>query len=286
MNETWPDYDDATRDDSLVTVRLDAFPERVRAGMSSAIGRRDYQQDAAMVGDDLAYADTNRMIAILCDGMGGLSGGEAASNLCATMLYEDFHARDVTENVNGFLKASVRKLDRAVTDLKDANQNPLKAGTTLACVVITGDDLYWASVGDSRIYLIRDDEIAQITTDHNYAMLLDQKVRQGILAREEADGHPKREALVSYIGMCGVRYIDANAKPFRLVGGDRVLICSDGLYRSLGEEEMKGIVVGAVGDMAGAADALIARAIGKQKRNQDNATVVVIEFLETVGDDP
>ena len=268
-------------DDALITILIDEFPDRVRTSVSTNIGRRRSQQDAAMVENDYAYTNTNKMIAILCDGMGGLSGGEIASNLCANTLYKDFHAYDVSDNVAGFYKAAINKIDRAVTELKGTDQKPLCAGTTLASIIILVDKLYWASVGDSRIYLIRDNEIARLTVDHNYGVILDQKVKKNLITKKEAESHPKRDALISYIGMGGVRHIDLNPRPFQLVNGDRMMICSDGLYRSLNDKEIKEIIVNSQFGIKGTADALIDCAMRKNLKNQDNTTVVLVDFFDT-----
>jgi len=275
-----PSFNIDNHDDPLVTIRVDTNPNRVQIGVSSSIGRRSYQQDAAKVESEYAYTDTNKMIAILCDGMGGLSGGEIASNLCANNLYKDFHTVDVSENAAGFLKAAIDKLDRQVSDLKDENQKPLNAGTTLACIIIIDNKMYWASVGDSRIYLIRGNEMAQITVDHNYQLLLDQKVKKGIITKEQAQTHPKREALISYMGMRGVKYIDMNSTPFQLKSGDCILICSDGLYRCLEETEMKNMILNSKKDMTDVANELISKALSKQKKNQDNTTAVLVKYLD------
>ena len=267
--------------ESLVTILIDAYPDRIQTGVSTNIGKRNHQQDAAMVENDYAYTDTSKMIAILCDGMGGLAGGEIASNLCANTLYKEFHEVDVTDNVAGFYKAAIQKVDRLVKELEDADHKPLGAGTTLASIIVIKDKLYWASVGDSRIYLIRDNEIAQITIDHNYSLILDQKVREGSITKEEADSHPKREALISFIGMGGVRHIDLNPNPFQLRNEDYIMICSDGLYRSLSEEEMKDVIVNTQQNVTATADALVNRAIQKRFKNQDNTTVVLVQYFDS-----
>jgi len=168
-----------------------------------------------------------------------------------------------------------------IGDLRDANQKPLQSGTTLASVIIVDNKLYWASVGDSRIYLIRNNEMAQITVDHNYAVVLDQKVRQGRITKEEAESHPKREALISFVGMGGVKHIDLNSKPFQLLNGDYIVICSDGLYRSLNNEEIKSIIISSQVNITGTANTLVNRAIRKQIKNQDNTTVVLVKFLDS-----
>jgi len=269
----------AADDEPQDTILIDPFHERIQSGVSTNVGRRKNQQDAAAVERCYGSQDNYRMIAVLCDGMGGLAGGEVAGKLCAETLAKDFQSADVSEDVVGFFRTAVHKLDGMVGGLKDEDDNPLNAGTTLASVIIVDDKLYWASVGDSRIYLIRNNEIAQITIDHNYGMILDQNVKKGLISREESDSHPKREALVSYIGMGGVKYIDFNAIAFSLKSGDYIIICSDGLYRSLGADEMKNIVVNSQVNITGTAKALTNRAIFKNKINQDNTTVILMNII-------
>jgi len=266
--------------DALCTIRLDEFSENILTGVSSHIGRRDYQQDATKVYVDNLHSNSLKTIAVLCDGMGGLNGGELASNLCVEKIYEDFYAADVLENVSEFFKSSIQNLDRLVCGMTDEQQKPVNAGTTLASIIIIDNNLFWASVGDSRIYLIRNNEIAQITEDHNYMMLLKERVKRGYLTQEEADTHPKREALISYIGMDGVKYIDANSKPFKLEDGDIILICSDGLYRTLEDDEILHIIQSQQSEMNTAARALTELAIGKGKKNQDNTAAVLIKYRD------
>lgn len=273
-----------TRDEELadviLTIRLDEFSDKILTGVSSNIGRRKYQQDATKVCIENKNLDAVKAMAILCDGMGGLHGGEIASNLCVDKMNEFFYEADQLKDIPYFFLSSISRLDRLVSELADDNQNPIHAGTTLASVVIFDNNLFWASVGDSRIYLIRDNEIVQITEDHNYMLLLKQRIKRGLMTQQEADEHPKREALISYIGMGGVEYIDYNKRPLHLLNNDIVLICSDGLFRSLSDEEMLEETMLHSEDMNIAAQKLTEKAVGKGKKNQDNTAVVLLKYTE------
>ena len=118
-----------------------------------------------------------------------------------------------------------------------------------------------------------------VTTDHNYAMVLEQKVKKGLISAEEAKANPEREALVSYMGMGGLEYIDINPNPLELLDGDCILLCSDGLYRALSAEEIKS-VIDSFDDTQTVAEALTAAALAKGKRNQDNTTAVLLRYVE------
>ncbi len=254
---------------------------KIRVGFAQHIGSREVQQDAIRTDDDYAYADSQKMISILCDGMGGLSGGEIASKLCADTLYNAFYSVGVDDDVSSFYEFVIREMDKDVNNLKDSNGMSVKAGTTLISVIIIKDKLYLASVGDSRIYFLRNNEIKCLTLDHNYKMILDHKVKNGLITEEQAQTDPQKEALVSFLGIGDLKYIDLNQKPIKLNNGDYIVLCSDGLYRTLSEREILKIVTKSGNDMQSAAEVLVNSAVGKKKRHQDNTSVIAIKFLDS-----
>ena len=255
----------------VCTIMLDDFDQMAHVATSSVIGSRSSQQDAVKV-DYYSYAEEGRMIAVLCDGMGGLSGGEKASTMCSSIVYDAFHNYDISLGIPQFYRSAIAYADNQVT------RETAGAGTTMVSVVLVDDCLYWASVGDSHLYVIRGEEIRCVTNEHNYLMLLNQRVKRGEITQEEANSHPKKEALVSYIGAGGVRYIDINERPFKLMDGDRIVLCSDGLYRSCSDEEIRRVVSEHGNNTQLAADGLTELALSKKYRNQDNTTVVVISY--------
>lgn len=210
--------------------------------------------------------------------MGGLSGGKLASSTCANLLNSEFHNIKDGEDISVFYRKIVQKLDLEVKKLKDENGKTLNAGTTVISVAIQDGKMFWISVGDSRIYLIRNGKMICVTHDHNYSMLLNQKVLKGLITKEEAENDPQKDALVSYIGMGGVKYIDVNTKPFELIDGDAVVMCSDGLYRTIENDEILRIIDLYSNDMKHAAEALTNCAMSKNKRGQDNTSVITIRF--------
>ncbi len=266
--------------EDLSTLHIDGNVSQVNVGKSSVIGRRDSQQDAIKTDGDYVFAEEGRGIAVLCDGMGGLSGGEKASNLCVDLVHKLYHEMAQNGDIALFYSRAISQADEGVVALRDENGNPLRAGTTMISVVIDDGKLHWASVGDSRIYIQRRNEILQLTKDHNLLMLLNEKVKNGQMTQEEANRDPKREALISYIGINGVRYVSRNRVPLELEPGDHIILCSDGLYRSVGEQEMLQIVQCFAGDMDSAAEAMTQLAMSKGNRHQDNTSVVILEFVK------
>ena len=266
--------------DEVHTIELSGLQNSIDIGLSSVIGKRKEQQDTVLADDEYDYYEKGMAIATLCDGMGGLSGGKIASSLCASILNNSFHSISSTDDISIFYRRIIQRLDSEVKKLKDDNGKPLNAGTTLISVAIQNGKLYWISVGDSRIYLIRNGKMLCITHDHNYSMILREKVLKGQLTKEQADNDPQKDALVSYIGMGGVKYIDINTRPFDLLSGDTLILCSDGLYRTVDNNEMLRIMNSANSDMKQAAISLVDSAMAKNKKGQDNTSVITIQYNE------
>lgn len=274
-----------TFDNTIITETmeepLDEKNDCLYIGKSSIIGRRDEQQDAIRVDNFYSYIESGKAIAVLCDGMGGLTGGAKASRLCSSMVFDDFHNQPESFSIPVFYRNIILRADNEVKSLKDDNgESILGAGTTLVSVIVEDGHLNWASVGDSRIYIVRGNEILCITTDHNYMMLLKERVKRGEITQEMAEKNPQKEALISYIGIGGVHYVDFNARPLSLSKGDYIILCSDGLYRSLSEEEIKETVLSFEDDTQGAAYRLTLMAMNKNNKFQDNTSVVVLRYQE------
>ncbi len=254
--------------------------DKIQIGTSTIIGTRKYQQDAVIVCNREFMKKNNfrKAIAVLCDGMGGMTGGEIASALATRTLFEDY-IKTQPQDIPKFLKDEVDKVDEMVYSLKDENNNPLGSGSTMVSVVIENGNLYWVSVGDSRIYIIRDTEMVQVTTDHNYYSILKKKADSGLITYEEARNDPKAEALISFIGIGKESPIDNNEQPFPLQHGDIILLCSDGLYKTLSNEEIRTVILNNRNNTVATAEALTQTVTDKKKKGQDNTTVAVIKYL-------
>jgi protein phosphatase len=269
-------------DEPTVSLGFEGSFAEVITGSDMHIGTRPYQQDACYVTETtLSEPDIPvKAYGVLCDGMGGLEDGEKVSNLAVGALSSALDGLISDEGVEEFFIAEVRKLDESVCSECGSDDGGLpKSGTTLCAALIFGGSLYWASVGDSRIYIIRDGDIVQVSRDHNYSMVLKEYVRQGRMPAGDAEGHPKKGALISFIGSGKVRYIDTNSAPFALIHGDIVLLCSDGLVKSLTNPEILEIVGTHYGDMGSAAKALTSEAFDKGEGAKDNTSVVLMQYF-------
>jgi protein phosphatase len=273
-----PGLQRARQDQGNMTIRLDqreSFIEIITAG-GSHIGTRDYQQDGLFVSDPARFrrGERGKAYAVLCDGMGGMADGERASCIAVEGLSQDLDALANYQDLPGFLENALRKIDRMI--YQECGEG---SGTTVVTAVILGSDLYWAAAGDSRIYLLRDQRIHRVTRDHNYSLLLEKDVEAGKITREEALAHPQREALISYLGSGDVPVIDANHTPIALEHGDMVLLCSDGLYKSLSDEEICANAWHFYGDIKEGARRLPLIAFETGAGAKDNTSVVLMQYF-------
>ena len=147
--------------------------------LRSDIGTREEQQDYAEF-----YKDEGMVFAVLCDGMGGHEGGYVASTTAVKSFIKD-SAKIPLDSIPAFFINKTEETNNIIYNLSDSNGNRLMAGTTLVSVIINDDKLYWLSIGDSRIYIIRNNRIKQITKDHNYLFILDNMLKDNLICIDE-----------------------------------------------------------------------------------------------------
>ena len=237
-------------------------------------GTREYQQDAAK-----AVTNGNMAFAVLCDGMGGLKHGEMASDQTVQHFLRDLEEAWPVKNITVFLEEEARRMDRMVSSLTDMEHHKLNAGTTLVSAVICENHLYWMSVGDSRMYILRDKSLMRLTKDHNYKTMLKERLDAGEIDIDFYNSEIGRgEALTSYLGMGNISLVDKNESPFILKEDDILLLCSDGLYKTLTEEQIEAVVSESGGSISIAGDRLLKTA-GRWGRNgRDNTTVILLKI--------
>ncbi|MGI8876574.1 MAG: Stp1/IreP family PP2C-type Ser/Thr phosphatase [Egibacteraceae bacterium] len=222
--------------------------------------------------EDSHYAGST--VFAVADGMGGHVAGEVASQ----------RALEPVEELNGSQFAAAEDAQRALVDaitqanrsvIADAAADPGLSGmgTTLTAVMVRNGRLHLAHVGDSRAYLLRSgDVISQLTTDHT---LVEQLIREGRIARDEAATHPQRSVVTRAIGVDREVEVDSLA-PLELQPGDQVVLCSDGLTNPVGDDEIAGILE-AEADGDAATSKLITMA--NERGGPDNITVVLLRVL-------
>ena len=240
------------------------------------LGARERQEDAfRIIRQDETDPGTDLLI-LLADGMGGHVGGEVASRI----VVEVFEKHCITVSRNP------KPADRLVEALEAANaalrerirREPELAGmgSTLVAAMKLGAKLYWLSVGDSVLYLLRDGQLRRLNADHSVYGELVEHVREGRLTQQEAETHPRRNALRSAIIGDRISLVDCNA--IALQKRDVILAASDGL-ETLDERRILELMTqpDRAEPKAISADLLSAVEAAARPR-QDNATVVVYRF--------
>lgn len=239
------------------------------------LGTRQSQQDCY-----LYHRKEDKVLAIVCDGMGGLEHGDKASQYVATTLLEDFKSENWERiDVPTFFRKEVLKLDAQVNQLRDSHGKPINAGTTIVAVILQGNRMYWLTVGDSSIFVLRGNEIVSVNAKHNYKLQLDEMFEQKRISKLVYTSEMKHaHKLISYLGVGNISIWDINDTPLSLRNGDYVLLCTDGITNTIANQSIREIIQNSH---------TVERSIHKfveiirQKKNgQDNATCILMKYME------
>ncbi len=228
-------------------------------------GRRPRNEDSYLIltGEDC-------FLAAVSDGMGGHAAGETASRLSIETLYRLLSSPGAHDESD--LRAAFSEANRVVCSEAEANPAYSGMGATLVAALLTPAGFYAANVGDSRLYLYDGKTLRQITHDHSFVAEL---VRRGIITKEEARTHPRRNLITRSIGSEPEVNVDLFDCSWN--AGDILLLCSDGLCGTLLESEMADIL-NHIHDLDTACSVLIERAL--QQGSSDNITVVLAQNTE------
>jgi len=238
-------------------------------GAASDTGRvRQANEDAYLVVDGL-FA--------VADGMGGHQAGEVASHLALETLQVEFTAAGTD-----VLVRAVENANHALVSRSSADPELAGMGTTLVAMALVDaagrDAIGVVNVGDSRLYLLSDGELAQITEDHSLVATME---RQGRLTAAEAAVHPQRNILTRALGIDGTVLVDSwELLP---VIGDRYLLCSDGLFNEVDENRISA-TLRRLADPSEACRELIR--LANEGGGRDNITCVVVDVVDDSGRDP
>lgn len=245
-------------------------------------GNRQYQQDAVYVSKSkiLAANKKTRVLGVVCDGMGGMADGGKASQTAIQMMVQGFVQIEKASSVNipGFFRQGIQAIDKTIYNFP--KENGKGSGTTMVAVIAEDNKLYWASVGDSRIYIIRGGSMKQVTRDHNYWLRLQEMVAAGQMSQEEAMGKRQKEALISFLGIGNVSLMDINTQPFEMQTGDTVMLCSDGITKTLPDEQIKKIITADIVSLEEKAKTLVRAAVTNNTHSQDNTSVAILQYRD------
>lgn len=231
---------------------------------------------------------TPSLLAIVADGVGGHRAGEVAAQI-AVQTISQVVARSDGKRPLETLRQAFQSANRSI--YSQASEDIARKGmsTTAACAWIIGDRLYIASVGDSRIYLLRDGEVHQLTTDHTWVQ---EALEAGIITPEEARHHPNAHVIRRHLGSLKPVEPDFRLKldpdesdaqaeghqGMNLQPGDQLLVCTDGLTDLVETEEIAGVLQARGRDQAVKELVDLANARG----GHDNITIVLLKIHEAL----
>ena len=213
----------------------------------------------------------DRVLMIVCDGMGGAKSGNVASSLAVEVFTDEVRRTQrpgmTPEKAAAMLRSALELSNSAVYEQSQLSDDFTGMGTTLSVLWMSDNFVYIGHVGDSRVYLLRDGEFKQMTLDHS---LVEQLVREGVLTEEEAQNHPMRNIITRAIGTDESVEVDVVVEERRK--GDLWLACSDGLHGLVDDRQMRDALRQYAPEKA--ADVLLKAALDAGGR--DNVTLVIV----------
>ncbi len=207
-------------------------------------------------------------LAIVADGMGGYEGGQEASRIAVEAI-EEVYANGIGGDPRSWLLEGFQTAHHRIQEYADKNPDLQGMGTTCTAIALLDHLLYYAHVGDSRLYLVRDSLVSRLTHDHSYVGRL---VESGIIRAEEAESHPQRHILTAALGAGNNVIPDAPEQPVSLQSGNVLVLCTDGLWGLLTDQEIQDAIAEKSPDD-------ICRTLvetAKQRGGPDNITVQVL----------
>lgn len=189
------------------------------------------------VNEDCIFAE-DKLYFILADGMGGYEGGQIASTTAVEAACGYLESLDPSSYSEAHVKEAVLTANRAILHKKVEADNWQHMGTTMIIAAMRGNILYWAHVGDSRLYLLRQGQLIQVTKDHSFVMTL---VEEGKITKDDMREHPRKNEITRAVGIAP--QLDVDTGHLELTAGQVVLICSDGVSTLLEDDRIRDLLL-------------------------------------------
>lgn len=216
------------------------------------------------------------VVLAVSDGMGGALAGEVASQMAVEIVSDFLHQLQAHEKYSQLkfyeqLRVAIEQANSAIHLESIVNPECKGMGATFTAVAISGEQAYFAQVGDSRAHLIRQDKITRITKDQS---VVQQLIDLGQITEEEALTHPRRNYILQALGAAHEVEVVVNA--VELCANDFLLLCSDGLSGKVAEAEMSQIVMQSA-DLPSACEQLIN--LANERGGEDNITILLVQIM-------
>ena len=197
---------------------------------------RDHNEDSVIIVKDM----NNEVLLAVADGMGGHRNGEVASSIAISHIgkrFADISSVGTKEDAINFIKEIVSEANVLIYKHTSSHPESVGMGTTIVLAILTNNFLLFGNIGDSSGYVIKNDKIHKVTTDHTLVNLL---VKSGELTKEEAKEHPRKNVLMKALGATNTVEMDVISIDEEV---DGILLCSDGLTNMLTDEKLKKLVI-------------------------------------------
>ncbi len=253
--------------------------------MIEAFGRTDVGRRRKVNEDSFLVAPESHLYAV-CDGMGGHNAGEVASRMAVETLAAFVERSGVEKEITwpwgldanlsfeaNRLKTAIRLANSQVFQSADSREELAGMGTTVVAALVAGNTMTLASAGDSRCYLVRDQQLRQLTQDDSWVSAA---LGEGILNSDDVERHPLRNVITKAVGARDS--IDLEVIELNLQVGDVVLLCSDGLHGMVNDDEIARILVSGSGSLEELTASLVDAA--NEAGGRDNVSVVLLRYSD------
>ena len=223
-----------------LTINADANSRKI--GMITDIGKVRKIDEDSILAADLSFGINSEskkfLLLAVADGMGGAAKGEEASKialnaLTKTIIPELFGTLSFTE----LLENGIKNANQEILDYTTKYPESSGMGTTTVCAVVKGNNIHLANVGDSRAYVISNDEIRRVTKDHSYVQAL---IDEGQITEEEAREHPQKNVITKAVGI--MESVEPDTMKLTLDTDESLLLCCDGVIAHLTDEDIHKII--------------------------------------------
>lgn len=208
------------------------------------------------------------VLVVVADGMGGHSAGQVASRVAIDTIHQAYYDDDHRDRT---LADALLRANESIFEMAREDPSLAGMGTTCTALVIRGGDAECAHVGDTRLYLVRQNHIYRMTEDHSEVRSL---VARGVITTEEARHHANRNVILRALGTHPTVEVSTWHEPFPVRIGDRFLLCSDGLHDVVDDEEIRALAT--TKQAQAACEAMVA--LARSRGGPDNITVALVNI--------
>ncbi len=239
-------------------------------GMRDAGRVREINEDvyAVVEPEESTEAEELGRLFVVADGMGHEGAGEVAARLAVDTVVEVYYSGEGGADPEEAIRYSVERAHLAIRETASEHAEYHKMGATLTAMAQVEDHVFIAHVGDTRAYVVRRGQIIQLTNDHNWA---GEQLRKGAITKVHAATHPRRKVLTRSLGQ--TPHVEVDTRVERIEPGDVFLLCTDGLYDTLGEDELQRVLAETGPQLA--CRELVARA--NRNSGSDNIAAIAIK---------